>query len=107
MDQWPKYKTTKLLLEHIRVNLHSFGSSLGFSDITAKVQEKQQKVKTSSNCYPSKDTIKNMKRQPMVSGKLSATYKFDKGPVSRCFINSSYKSMIKTSQLKNGQRAWI
>lgn len=45
MDQWPKYKTTKLLLEHIRVNLHSPGSGLGFSDITAKVQEKQQKVK--------------------------------------------------------------
>ena len=41
--------TTKLLLEHIRVNLHSLGSGLGFSDITAKVQEKQQKVKTSLN----------------------------------------------------------
>lgn len=49
MDQWPKYKTTKLLEENIRVNLHSLGSGLGFSDITAEVQEKQQKVKTSSN----------------------------------------------------------
>lgn len=40
MDQWPKFKTTKLLEENIRVNLHSLGSGLGFSDITAKLQEK-------------------------------------------------------------------
>ena len=94
-----KVQTTKLL-EKKAINLHGFGLNSGFLDMTLKVQATEGKnkldfIKVKKFCA-SKDTIKEVKTQPMELEKNFAHHIFDKGLGSRIHKEYLYLHDKKT-----------
>lgn len=99
MDQWPtRAKAIELLEEKTGINLPDLRFDNGFLDLTLKTQQKKKVGKLDfikmKNICPSKDIIKNVKRQSTGWEKIFAKHIWDRGLIYR-IVKNSYNSKTK------------
>ena len=93
-----RHKVIRFLEENIRGKLHDIGPGSNFLDINTKDTGNKRKnrldfIKMKDFC-PSKDTINRVKRHTKKWDKIFPNYIYDKGLISRIYIQVELKQSV-------------